>query len=114
MEREAREDFLAEPNKASSESSGQDSAGGQRLSDSGSSGQDRLTKCRTKPPMIYRLPKCELHIHIEGSLEPELMFSLAQRNGIQLSYLSVEALRQAYRFRIFRIFSTSTIKACRS
>jgi len=48
--------------------------------------------------LIRRLPKCELHIHIEGSLEPELMFALARRNGIRLPYLSVEALRQAYRF----------------
>src|ERR1700704_48045 len=48
--------------------------------------------------LIKRLPKCELHIHIEGSLEPELMFALARRNGIRLPYPSVEALRQAYRF----------------
>jgi adenosine deaminase len=48
--------------------------------------------------LIKRLPKCELHIHIEGSLEPELMFALARRNGIQLPYPSVEAVRQAYRF----------------
>src|SRR5580658_6915728 len=48
--------------------------------------------------LIQRLPKCELHIHIEGSLEPELMFALASRNGIRLPYESVEALRQAYRF----------------
>src|SRR3954452_25487787 len=48
--------------------------------------------------LIKRLPKCELHIHIEGSLEPELMFALARRNGISLSYPSVDALRAAYRF----------------
>jgi adenine deaminase len=48
--------------------------------------------------LIKRLPKCELHIHIEGSLEPELMFKLAARNGIRLPYASVEALRQAYKF----------------
>jgi adenosine deaminase len=47
---------------------------------------------------IDRLPKSELHIHIEGSLEPELMFALAQRNGVRLPYASVDALRQAYRF----------------
>src|SRR5262245_61033400 len=48
--------------------------------------------------LIARLPKCELHIHIEGSLEPELMFALAARNGIKLPYDSVEALRRAYQF----------------
>src|SRR5438105_2255725 len=48
--------------------------------------------------LIGRLPKCELHIHIEGSLEPELMFALARRNNIKLPYESVEALRRAYQF----------------
>ena len=54
--------------------------------------------------LIKRLPKCELHIHIEGSLEPELMFALARRNGIRLPYESVDALRQAYRFRNLQDF----------
>ena len=54
--------------------------------------------------LIQRLPKCELHIHIEGSLEPELMFALARRNGIKLPYPSVEALRQAYQFRNLQDF----------
>ncbi len=47
---------------------------------------------------IARLPKAELHIHIEGSLEPEMMVALAKRNDITLPYPSVEALRAAYRF----------------
>ena len=47
---------------------------------------------------IERLPKCELHMHVEGSLEPELMFQLAARNGVTLPYPSVEALRSAYSF----------------
>jgi adenosine deaminase len=54
--------------------------------------------------LIKRLPKCELHIHIEGSLEPELTFALARRNGIRLPYASIEALRQAYRFRNLQDF----------
>jgi adenine deaminase len=44
------------------------------------------------------LPKAELHLHIEGSLEPELMFELARRNRIDLPYPSVDAVRAAYRF----------------
>ena len=48
--------------------------------------------------LIKRLPKCELHIHIEGSLEPELMFALAKRNNVKLPYDSVEAVRRAYQF----------------
>ncbi|RAI38066.1 adenosine deaminase [Rhodoplanes roseus] len=48
--------------------------------------------------LIGRLPKCELHIHIEGSLEPEMVFALAQRNNIRLPWDSVEALRRAYAF----------------
>ena len=44
------------------------------------------------------MPKTELHIHVEGSLEPELMFELAARNGVRLPYASVEAVRRAYEF----------------
>ena len=47
---------------------------------------------------IEQLPKAELHIHIEGSLEPELMFQLAQRNQIKLPYESVAQVRSAYQF----------------
>lgn len=48
--------------------------------------------------LIKALPKAELHLHIEGTLEPELMMHLAERNGIRLPYKSVEAIRQAYEF----------------
>ena len=47
---------------------------------------------------LAALPKAELHIHIEGSLEPEMMMALAARNGVRLPYQSVEAVRAAYRF----------------
>ncbi|WP_280548247.1 adenosine deaminase [Halomonas sp. 11-S5] len=47
---------------------------------------------------LRRLPKAELHLHIEGSLEPELMFSLAERNGVSLPYACVEEVRAAYDF----------------
>lgn len=47
---------------------------------------------------IRGIPKAELHIHIEGSLEPELIFAMAERNGLALPYPSVEALRAAYAF----------------
>ena len=48
--------------------------------------------------LLATLPKAELHIHIEGSLEPELMFQLAHRNGVALPHANVEALRAAYAF----------------
>src|ERR1700758_5549386 len=47
---------------------------------------------------IRGLPKAELHLHIEGTLEPEMVFDLAHRHGIALRYPTVEALREAYRF----------------
>ncbi|MFT3720310.1 adenosine deaminase [Pseudorhodoferax sp.] len=50
------------------------------------------------PELLRGMPKAELHMHIEGSLEPELIFALAQRNGVAIPYASVEELRRAYAF----------------
>lgn len=50
------------------------------------------------PGLLRAMPKAELHMHIEGSLEPELIFALAQRNGVALPYADVESLRAAYAF----------------
>ena len=54
--------------------------------------------------LIRALPKAELHIHIEGSLEPEMMFELAQRNRVELPYADVEAIRSAYEFNCLQDF----------
>lgn len=48
--------------------------------------------------LIYALPKAELHLHLEGSLEPELMLELAKRNKVSLPYSDIEAIRAAYQF----------------
>ena len=49
-------------------------------------------------PFIATLPKAELHMHLEGSLEPETLVALAARNGVRLPYADAEAVRRAYRF----------------
>ncbi len=55
--------------------------------------------------LIKTLPKAELHLHIEGSLEPDLLFELARRNRIPLKYKSVEELKKAYKFNSLQDFS---------
>jgi adenosine deaminase len=58
------------------------------------------------------LPKAELHLHIEGTLEPELMFELARRNGVRLPYADAEAVRRAYRFSNLQSFLDVYYRAC--
>jgi adenosine deaminase len=62
--------------------------------------------------LIAALPKVELHMHIEGSLEPELMFTIAQRNGVALKYDSVDAVRNAYHFSNLQSFLDIYYEAC--
>jgi adenine deaminase len=56
------------------------------------------------PQLLRQMPKAELHIHIEGSLEPEMIFALAQRNHVKLPFASVESLRAAYAFQNLQSF----------
>lgn len=53
---------------------------------------------------LSKLPKAELHLHIEGSLEPELMFALAQRNKIEIPYKNIEEVKEAYKFSCLQDF----------
>ena len=57
-----------------------------------------MTLDPTLQKFIQGIPKAELHLHIEGTFEPELMFEIAKRNGIEIAYENVEALKKAYSF----------------
>lgn len=59
---------------------------------------DGFASAADRAAFIAALPKAELHLHIEGSLEPELMFELAQRNGVAIPFASVDEVRAAYAF----------------
>ena len=54
--------------------------------------------------LIRALPKAELHVHIEGTFEPELMFATAGRNGVSIPYADVDAVRRAYDFHNLQSF----------
>src|ERR687890_2247297 len=58
----------------------------------------RLRDSALTDELLRQMPKAELHIHIEGSLESEMMFEIAARNEVRLRYGSVEELREAYNF----------------
>jgi len=62
---------------------------------------------------VRHLPKAELHLHIEGALEPELMFELARRNGVSLPYTSIEDVRRAYVFSDLQSFLDIYYAGCR-
>ena len=67
---------------------------------------------------LRKVPKAELHIHIEGSLEPELLFSIAKRNNIELPYKNINEVRQKYQFSNLQSFldiyysATNVLKSC--
>ncbi len=56
--------------------------------------------------LVRKLPKAELHLHIEGTLEPEMVFEMVRRNGVRLPWASVEDLRRAYDFSDLQSFLT--------
>ncbi len=63
-----------------------------------------LAKEIADPVFLQALPKAELHLHLEGSLEPELMLKLARRNGISLPYSTIDEIKQAYNFHNLQSF----------
>ncbi|HEY5432127.1 MAG TPA: adenosine deaminase [Coriobacteriia bacterium] len=62
--------------------------------------------------LIARLPKVELHVHLEGTLEPEMAFELASRNGVALPHASAEEMRAAYRFTDLQSFLDIYYESC--
>ncbi len=62
--------------------------------------------------LIARIPKVELHVHIEGTLEPDMAFALAERNGVAMPYPSADALREAFEFRELQEFLDVYYSAC--
>src|ERR687893_412635 len=73
----------------------------------------RLRDSALTDELLREMPKAELHMHIEGSLEPELMFEIAGRNGIALKYASVEEARGAYDFADLQSFLDAYYEATR-
>ena len=65
---------------------------------------DQLNLPQPMEALIHGIPKAELHLHIEGALEPELMFELAAKNNLSLPYNTVTDIRQAYKFKDLQSF----------
>mgnify|MGYP003979945733 FL=1 len=65
------------------------------------------------PEIIEKMPKAELHLHIEGTMEPEMCFELAKRNHIELEYTSVDELRDAYQFKNLQDFLDIYYQGCK-
>ena len=63
--------------------------------------------------LVTAVPKAELHLHIEGTLEPELMFELAGRNKVELPYADVDEVRRAYVFDDLQSFLDIYYAGCR-
>jgi len=61
---------------------------------------------------IENLPKAELHLHIEGTFEPKLMFKIAQRNNIDIPFASVEEIQAAYEFDCLQDFFRYLLPRC--
>jgi hypothetical protein len=66
----------------------------------------------SREALIRRLPKAELHLHLEGTLEPELAFALGERNGVSLPFPSPDAMRTAYRFTDLQSFLDVYYASC--
>ena len=54
--------------------------------------------------LINKIPKAELHLHIEGCLEPELMFELAKRNNVKIDFKTIDEVKSAYKFQNLQSF----------
>lgn len=63
-----------------------------------------MTAPLTPQQLIHQLPKAELHVHIEGTFEPELMFAIAKRNQIDIPYQTIEDVKNAYNFHNLQSF----------